>query len=315
MSDSKPEKRVRLSPFERPEMRLEDKERVLNAFTEAFLNREMQTRLGAGTTAEVCAYLTDPALQKFVSKFAYADRPHEGVLNDLETEFDMQLRAWQMVNGWAEKYPKAPRVHVPEPIGYARKEDKEAIVMERVPGKTLWRLLMENYLRTEGVASGHVSERDIEDLTTHPDDALIEDVLIKRTPMANLYQQGRHKDIEKTLWDNCFRKQSAIVSEEQFKAIQTFAVLAKREKFWHRDFHSKNVMLADDGRTFVIDFGLTTADMEEKDAMSIERVGEDVMLTAGYDGLIAQLRGSGNGESNSAQPRAKMASWRTLDKR
>ncbi len=316
MSEQQPEKRVRLSPFERPEMRLEDKERVLNAFTEAFLDRAHQVRLGAGTTAEVMANNADPALKNFVSKFAYADRPHPGILNDLETEFDMQLKAWQMANDWAEKYPKAPRVHVPEPIGYVRQSGNEVLVMERVRGKTLWRLLMENYLRTEGLASGYVSDNDIEDLAAHPDDALVEDVLIKRSPMVNLYKQGRHKDIEKALWDNCFRKQSAVVTEDQFKAIQAFANLSKREKFWHRDFHSKNVMLADDGRVFVIDFGLSAAGMEEKDAMNVERVGQDVMLTAGYEGLIAQLRGSGNGDAvDPKQPRAKMAAWRGLDKK
>ncbi|WKZ28860.1 MAG: hypothetical protein QY323_05015 [Patescibacteria group bacterium] len=164
----KPEKKVRLSPFERPEMRLEDKERVLDAFSRAFLDRSNQTRLGAGTTAEVMTHTADPALKKFVSKFAYTDRPHPGVLNDLETEFELQMRAWQMTEGWRTKYPKAPRVRVPEPIGYTRESGSEVLVMERVQGKTLWRLLMENYLRTEGVASGHLSEKDVEDFRLTP---------------------------------------------------------------------------------------------------------------------------------------------------
>jgi tRNA A-37 threonylcarbamoyl transferase component Bud32 len=314
----KSDKRVRLSPFERPEMKIEDKKRVLNAFTEAFLDKSHQTRLGAGTTAEVMANNSDPALKKFVSKFAYADRPHHGILNNLETEFEQQLNAWRMTEGWKTKYPKAPRVRVPEPIGYVRKDDNEVLVMERVRGKTLWRLLMENYLRTEGIASGQLSDRDADDLAQHPDDSYVEDFLIRRTNMAQYYQQGRHKEIEKTMWDNCYRKQSAIVTEDQFKAIQTFAALSKREKFWHRDFHPKNVMISDNGDVFVIDFGLSTQGMDESDAMNIENFGQEIMMTAGYEGLIEQLRGSGNGESTDPQrKRVPMAAWHkpSLDKK
>ncbi|MFA5854267.1 MAG: phosphotransferase [Patescibacteria group bacterium] len=310
----KPDKRVRLSPFERPEMRIEDKKRVLNAFTETFLDKSNQTRLGAGTTAEVMANNLDPALSKFVSKFAYADRPHHGILNDLETEFEQQLNAWRMTEGWKTKYPKAPRVRVPEPIGYVREGDNEVLVMERVRGKTLWRLLMENYLRTEGIASGRLTERDAEDLAQHPDDSYVEDFLIRRTDMAQYYQHGRHKEIEKTMWDNCYRKQSAIVTEDQFKAIQAFAALSKREKFWHRDFHPKNVMISDNGDVFVIDFGLSTQGMDEKDAMHIENFGQEIMMTAGYEGLIEQLRGSGNGDSTDPKrQRVPMSTWHKPD--
>ncbi|WKZ28859.1 MAG: phosphotransferase [Patescibacteria group bacterium] len=136
--------------------------------------------------------------------------------------------------------------------------------------------------------------------------------------MAQYYQQGRHKEIEKAMWDTCFRKQSAIVTEDQFKAIQAFAALSKREKFWHRDFHPKNVMIADTGDVFVIDFGLSTEGVSEEQAMQIENFGQEVMMTAGYDGLIEQLRGSGNGESGDPKrARAPMASWRQagLDKK
>ena len=313
----KPEKRVRLSPFERPEMKLEDKKRVMNAFTEAFLDKSHQTRVGAGTTAEIMVNALDPALNKFVSKFAYANRPHHGVLNNLETEFEQQLHAWRMTENWKTKYPKAPRVRVPEPIGYMREDDNEVLVMERVRGKTLWRLLMENYLRTEGIASGHLSERDADDLSHDPDDHHIEEFLIHRTDIAQYYQQGRHKEIEKIMWDTCYRKQSAIVTEEQFKAIQTFAVLSKREKFWHRDFHPKNVMIGDDGDVFIIDFGLSAQGMDEKDAMNIENFGQEIMMTAGYEGMIEQLRGSGNGESTDPnRKRVPLAPWRKkgLDK-
>jgi tRNA A-37 threonylcarbamoyl transferase component Bud32 len=314
----KTDKLVRLSPFERPEMRIEDKVLVLDAFTKAFSDRSNQTRLGAGTTAEVMANNTDPSLNKFVSKFAYADRPYQGILNDLETEFEQQLYAWRMTEDWKTKYPKAPRVRVPEPIGYVREGDNEVLVMERVRGKTLWRLLMENYLRTEGIASGLLSDRDAEDLAQHPDDSYVEDFLIRRTDMAQHYQHGRHKEIEKAMWDNCYRKQSAIVTEDQFKAIQAFVVLSKREKFWHRDFHPKNVMISDNGDVFVIDFGLSTQGMDESAAMNIENVGQEIMMTAGYEGLIEQLRGSGNGESTDPKrERVPMSAWHKsrLDKK
>ncbi len=311
MQENSDHKRIRLSPFRRHEVVEEDRQRVLEAFAEAFLNKPPQTRLGAGTTAEVMVNDRDPALKNFVSKFAYANRPHHGVLNSLETEFEQQLYAWRMTKNWETKYPKAPRVRVPEPIGYVREDDNEILVMERVHGKTLWRLLMENYLRTEGVASGLLSSRDVEDLEKHPDESSVEDFLIHRTAMATYYHQGRHKEIEKVMWDTCYRKQSAIVTEDQFEAIKAFSTLSKREKFWHRDFHPKNVMISDDGEVFVIDFGLSVNGMDEDAAMNIENVGQEILLTAGYDGLLKQLRESGNGEGGDrALKRAPLAAGR-----
>ncbi|MBU0531404.1 aminoglycoside phosphotransferase family protein [Patescibacteria group bacterium] len=269
--------------------------------------RARSKKIGEGTTAEVFCYDTDEVLQGLVSKTSieHARKPGE---NSVEAEFDLQLQAWHMVNRWRTEYPKVSPVYVPRPIGFVEEKGEHTLIMEKVEGKTLWRMLLENYLqsyKTNLIEEGYFQNEDqINDLLKLTDVG-IEDHLINMTDLQRYRNNPR--EIERIVWRTCSRRGSAVLTEEQFNSIFTFAGLAAREKFWHRDFHAKNVMIADDGRVYVIDFGLSKAGGTEEDAMSFEEMGQKVLVTAGYQAIIRQLRESGNGANK--DQRVPMAKW------
>jgi len=269
--------------------------------------RGRATKIGEGTAAEVFCYDFDEALEELVSKTSieHAKKPGE---NSVEDEFDLQLEAYRMVERWREDYPLAAPVYVPKPVGYIEQEGEHTLVMEKVEGKTLWRMLLENYLQ---VYKKHLieegafhSEEQMNDIMKLPDVG-IEDHLLNLTDLRRF--RDNPKEIERVIWGACNRRGSAVLTEEQFNSVHTFAGLARREAFWHRDFHAKNVMIGEDGRVFVIDFGLSKSGGSEDDAMSFENMGQQVMVTAGYQAMVRQLRDSGNGSSKDR--RVPMAKW------
>ncbi len=295
-----------------------DKERMKmeNELLEEFLKITDQKLVGHGTVGEIYCYTSDKAKAEVVTKVDKSGSPRHPLQNSLRVEFEMQKDAWRRVKKWQELYPKVEFATVPKPVAFLRADDgREAIVMERVRGKNLWHLALENYIRTNAEhfkKEAGVDLKEIEQACEAGEDGIV-DFLFQRAPgrLRDLFVRGENKTIEQEVWRECYRKGSAIITPEQFSKILKFTLMAKREKFYHRDFHSRNVMIGDDGEVYVIDFGLSSSGQNsEREAMQEVMYGQDVMMTAGYDGLLGQLRESGNGEQDN-QNRTTLGKWRT----
>src|SRR3989339_19718 len=280
---------------------------VLSEMEKSFLDSFRQDAIGCGTTAEVRVVRGEPGFQNLVVKRKTGD-PIQVYDISLRAEFESQQKAYFLTQEVREKNPRLNGMaFVPRPLAYMKEtdradgKDKEIIIMERVRGKTLWRLLLENYLHTHFslLKQEGFNGENLHDLfgVVNDEDFIREFFTI--VPEEVKKMGNVPKQFESFMWNMCFRKRSAILTPEQFQSLYLFVLFMKRNRFYHRDFHARNVMLDHQGRVYVIDYGLATFGEEsEEKAMQTQIVGQSVLFTGGYGALLNQLRQSGNGVSD-----------------
>ncbi|MFH1098425.1 MAG: phosphotransferase [Candidatus Uhrbacteria bacterium] len=176
---------------------------------------------------------------------------------------------------------------VPEPVAYIETvhngTEHRIVVMERIVGKTIFRLLLESLVR------GNERCADLRpELNEMADDVLEEQILIR----FNLRRKSTREQLRTlvTLGKAAgFRVPRATVTKVR-ATIQTL----HGEGVYHRDGHPRNLMVdAQTGEPFLIDFGRSTKVAAGTLASEVyeDFVGEQLLVFVPDEELVIFLRG------------------------
>lgn len=191
-----------------------------------------------------------------------------GILN----EMDLQYKACKILEELKMKQD-APLAKIPVPVVCYEDSDsgKKYILMEQVPGKTLWREILERV----------VGKMDENQLRGYSKDLLLsmqEDELADTLVNKILKLAGHELKQLQTLLN--YLRGEEFIPQKFFQALQNTVQALNKNRFYHRDLHPRNIMISDED-IWLIDFGYSLFDPEEVQSNPYEesRLGENLAFS------------------------------------
>jgi serine/threonine protein kinase len=270
---------------------------ISHVFDEQVRALEQKDVLGEGGRAKVYADFDGPHFKKLALKINLRERDKKfRDQNSTLEEFRIHEKIYGLLQEWPERFGKSihgryiNKMHIPRPIGYIESENNDGIIMERVKGKTLYRIMCENYFKDFMRRDSRlvtISDEKLQEAESLSDN-LYERFM--RITMRDAHREWSHDRMMKVA------TQEPILTPEQFEALKAFIALANREKFYHGDLHFNNVMIDNEyGGVYIIDFG-KSVDRSKEEAP--KQRGDEFQL--GVDqAFLHELRKIGNGEADS----------------
>ncbi|MEO5927622.1 MAG: phosphotransferase [Patescibacteria group bacterium] len=228
-------------------------------------------KIGEGQVADVYAGREGNGMGGFCIKHKARLTPETALDNELQVEMQLQERAYRILEDARVKGLSVARV--PQPWVYIKTSKGEEILsMDRVPGKTLRRLMLERVVQ-------NVPDKDIlpgyrrEMLKDAHDDDLEEMVLNRFLKAGAKSTAEMHQALVSQAGSPPF------LSTELALQIRNTLQTLNRNGLYHRDLHAKNIMISDDlTQAYLIDFGRASygehTSMDE--ATDVERAGTKV---------------------------------------
>jgi tRNA A-37 threonylcarbamoyl transferase component Bud32 len=201
---------------------------------------------------------------------------NEGIIAESERHFE----AYQMVNEARKRGVNTAKV--PSPLFSIKDKDtgSEWILMEYINGKTLWRVILEELIKTrkehemKGYKQKHLLEMDDEELS----EAVLDIFNIQRSlpPLKQLSSLiGYLKNVK-------------FIKSEFFDALKNTVKLLNENGFYHRDLHPRNIMFTEN-EAWMIDFGYSLYDPEKKEETPYEESKYGDNLSFSPDNGILEL--------------------------
>ena len=233
-----------------------------------------------GTEADVL--VSRDALHAFCLKKSARTTPRTSFNAGMHSEVDKHKTAFDLLKE-AEKQ-NIPLAKVPKPlISFRDPSGKdEWILMEFIPGKTLWRVIMEKLIET-------VDERTIqgwkrEDLL-HMDDETLSDYIVKIFRLSEISNPLKQLEaLLRQLKDNKFLK------KELFVALANTIRILNQNRFFHRDLHPQNIMFTENN-VWLIDFAYSLYDPASAvgDPYEEMKMGQNLSFTHD-EGILSVLK-------------------------
>jgi len=238
--------------------------------------------IGSGSIAEV--YRADIGQGEYCVKRKEHSSGKEIFEKRIEEEMELQAQAFLIVEE-REKQNK-PVAKVPKPLCYVETDDgQEMIIMERIKGKTLFRLMIEEIAQT--IPEDKLSEflpgvrkEEIPDLSDRDMNELVIDGFMgarekrKRMSKAELDNHLRDQILRR------FRTKKLLPKQIMHQIANTLDAW-KKNNFFHRDLHENNLMISDDlSQAYIIDYGASSYNeyASAKDAYEIEKMGQQYLF-------------------------------------
>jgi|GEM_PF-5355431 len=225
-------------------------------------------KIGSGQTADVYAGTTEDGTAGFCIKHNARKNSESAFDNPLEKEMELQVTALRILRTAREAGKNVG--DVPKPWLYLKtKKNQEILSMDRVPGKTLRRLILEQVaakMPDAYILPGYTRN----DLATAHDDDL-EEMVIDR------YLRAGSKDT-KQLYAAFLSKAGELpfLPLETALKVRNSIQELNRQRFFHRDLHDRNIMFSHDlSEVYFIDFGRSSHNeyTSANEAIDVEKVG------------------------------------------
>jgi serine/threonine protein kinase len=238
-------------------------------------------KIGSGQIADVYCGREDDEMEGFCIKHIARVTSKSSYENRLKREMELQTEAYRILERARAKGLSVG--HIPRPWAYLKTSDnKEIMSMDRVPGKTLYRLMLE--YAAKAMPDEHLlpgTRR--EDFPHLSDEDLAEMVLVR-------YLHSGTKT-RAQLYAGLTAKAGTFLPTETAVQLRNTVKALNAERLFHRDLHEKNVMFSDDLKSvYVIDFG--SASHKEhanlKDATEVESMGSQLRYQRD-DGILTTV--------------------------
>lgn len=194
-------------------------------------------------------------------------KEQEALGTSLTTELMAQDRAYSIVATTRAKNPELPLAKIPQPLSVLEHDSKHWMVMEYIPGETLFERALKVFLHNlneDGDAQlnpetiSHMRRDELIDTISEDEyrnllpPRLVEDMNERGVEigeehfffianMANRYTKGPGK----------------ILTPLQFDKLNNTIQTLHKNGLWHRDLHPSNVQIMPDGDIAILDFGLS----------------------------------------------------------
>lgn len=256
---------------------------IVEELAAAFLETvDAKYNIGSGSIAEV--YMADWKGYSYCVKREEHKSPKKAYSKTMAQELDLQGQAFLLVK--QRQAEGKPVALVPLPSFYIETSDgNKVLVMHRIEAKTLYRLMLEQVAKT-------IPQEKVRDLLPGTDDfdypnwrekdleeLVIEQFYQAKTKRATM-TATQLEDYLKTKMFNTLKRNKFLPKNIMFQIANTLDVW-KKNKFYHRDLHEKNVMISNDlSQAYIIDFGTASYQEFDKaaDAYDLQIMGEDVMF-------------------------------------
>lgn len=200
-------------------------------------------------------------------------------------EMDRQFEAFKILQA-AEIQNCEETLQVPEPVVVCHDQasGKHSILMEFVRGKTVWRTFLDQVVENMSEADlGAWQKADLCEL----DDDQLSDRLIQ---ILKLDQLGSEVEKMRALKA---RVRGPFLDAKVFDKLAKGIKILNSAGFYHRDLHFKNVMIGEEGKVWMIDFGysINTNKLAEKmeNPYLESRLGEEVRFSPD-EGILSFLK-------------------------
>lgn len=243
------------------EVNKEEVDKVEKMVESLLVSLNSSYNIGSGSVAEV--YRADWEEREYCIKHKAHSSPKESYENNWEDEMLAQTLAFEIIEE-EEENNNIPLAKVPSPEYYLKTTEKEElIIMEQIRGKTLYRIILEEIAKNVRQhifqanlpgAYGPVDEEVLR-LSEKDLERLVIDVELgaenaRKSKNDWELQKYLFKKIEKKLED------TEILPKEIRIQIQNTLKLWRKNNFYHRDLHIKNIMISNDlKQAYFIDFG------------------------------------------------------------
>lgn len=245
-------------------IRLEIEERLRDLMQPALL-------IGEGQVADVYSGREEDDMQGFCIKHKARNTAETVLDNSLETEMKIQERAFRILE--KERAAGKSVARVPQPWVYFKTSKGEEILsMDRVPGKTLRRLMLER-------AAQSIPEEDI--LPGYRRETLKDALDTDLEGMVNQYlmKEGATTTVELHRALVAHAGNPPFLTKELALQVRNTIQTLNAQGLYHRDIHSKNIMLSDDlSQAYLIDFGRASygEHLTMEEAVDVHRAGTKV---------------------------------------
>lgn len=238
-------------------------------------------QIGQGQIADVYCGRTDDELADYCIKYSARVTGKTTFENRLKREMELQTTAYTILETARKNGNNVGRI--PRPWSYYKTRDgKEIISMDRVPGKTLYRLLLER--TAEQMPDEHLLPGARREDLPHLSDADLEEMVLVRFLRAANKTRSQ-------LYAALVEKAGSFLPTETAIQLRNTIRALHNERFYHRDLHEKNLMFSHDlTEVFIIDFG--SASYKEydtlQDATEVEQLGTKLRFQRD-DGILTTV--------------------------
>jgi serine/threonine protein kinase len=224
---------------------------------------------------------TDDELGDFCIKHSARVTGKTTFENRLKREMELQTTAHTILETARKNGQDVGRI--PRPWSYYKtREGKEILSMDRVPGKTLYRLLLERV--AEQMPDEHLLPGARREDLPHLSDADLEEMVLVRHLRASNKTRSQ-------LYAALVEKAGSFLPTETAVRLRNTIRVLNKERFYHRDLHEKNLMFSHDlTDVFLIDFGSASYGEHDtlQDATEVEQLGTKLRFQRD-DGILTTV--------------------------
>lgn len=238
--------------------------------------------IGTGSEADIYQ-INDPNPSGFCVKKMVRTSKKTFINPGILEEMDRQREAAMIL----KKLPtqKGIQARVPRPLLAFNDPNTNAdyIVMDFVPGKTIYRMILELIIE-------EYDEKDLEGWTKEKlmdlDDETFSTVVATAANLSKLFEIDSEAEKLPVLLSRLRSKGKKFIKREFFEAMENAVSTLNRHGFYHRDLHSRNIMLSED-TIWLIDFGYSVFDPKRllSDPYEERKEGEDFRFPSDKDML------------------------------
>lgn len=199
-------------------------------------------------------------------------REQEILETSLEKEMYLQDKAHQIIERAEKDNPDKKYARIPKPLSLLMQEKKKWLIMEYIPGETLFERAMRQVLITYNEDNVLLSKEDIEAMSKEEMlDLLSSDEYRSLLPPRVLEELNNGGELDEQsfiyiglLANRSTKGPSKILTLEQYEALENTLNELHKNRLWHRDLHASNIKLGPTGDMTILDFGLSTTRTEEE---------------------------------------------------